>query len=140
MDTPTRALYVQNAGDIATIPIDEHIVQVFSGYTPNVSHGFILEFRYTLELSLDEEEWARSGNFMDKGVLFVPDNPIEDCLAAAYHIFNNMEMGVGVLPVNIAYILAHIYNILTSEFSDSGVKAFMINCDDWVCNGYAQES
>lgn len=140
MKVSKRALYVQNDGDISTIPIDDHIINLFEGYSVEVSHGFILEFRYALEESIAEDDWARPAEFMYGGTLRIPNDPVDDCIAAAFHVFNNLGMSTGLLPPNIAYILGHIYNILVAHFGNDDIQSFMINCDEWLCNGYAQES
>ena len=126
-------------GEISTIPMEDHVTDMFKEYSPRVSHGFIMEFRYSLEAQMPEEGWARSYSCMVDGELTVPERPIDECIATVYHIFTNLEMSVGLLPSNIAYILGHVYNILMDNFDDE-ITTFMVDCDSWNCYGYPIET
>lgn len=141
MEQPIKALYVQNNGQISTIPMEDKIVNLFSSYPASVSHGFIIEFVYSLEQSLPEEDWAPHESCIRDGNLVIPETPVEDSIAAVYHVFNNLdiEIGVGKLPPNVAYVMGHIYNVLCNYFDDDTVESFQIDCDNWYCMGYNQE-
>lgn len=142
MENALRALHVQNNGEISTIPFEDKIVRLFRSYPVNISHGFILEFVYSLEMSLPEDRWADHPPMIVDGILTIPDSPIEDCIAAVFHVFNNLdvEMGVGnMIPPNVAYVLGHVYNVLIEYFDNEAIEAFRIDCDNWECLGYNKE-
>ncbi len=141
-----RGVYVKNKTQYTSIPIAESIhEQVSRDYSMNQSMGFVMDFRHVVEEDVDEKNWAPYNSiFAEDGTFKLDDNPLNECLAGVYYIFNYLDMELEekiAMPKDVAFLIAHIYNTLLNYYKDvynEEYKSFYLNIDDWNVVGYLE--
>jgi len=140
-----RGIYVKNKTKYTSIPMAESIhEQVSRDYTMNQSLGFIMDFRHVVEEDIDEEHWAPYNTIFADGIVKLNDNPLNECLAGVYYIFNYLDTKLEdkiAMPKDVAFLIAHTYNKLLNYYKDvykEEYKSFYLNVDDWNVVGYLE--